>query len=80
MLTYWLMFFILAWASVSTPSRSRPAGKCLEFSWFVAGLLLTLLVGLRHEVGGDLFSYEAIYLNKVGAPFPKLLYKLALQA
>ena len=73
MLTYCLMFFIPAWASVSAPSKPRPAGKRLEFSWFVAALFLTLLVGLRHEVGGDWFSYEAIYLNMVGAPLSELL-------
>ena len=73
MLTYWLMFFIPAWASVSAPSKPRPAGKRLEFSWFVTGLLLTVLVGLRHEVGGDWFNYEAIYLNMVGAPLSEVL-------
>ena len=75
MLTYWLMFFIPAWASISAPSQSLPAEKHLEFSWFVAGLFLTVLVGLRHEVGGDWFTYEAIYLNAVGAPFSELLEK-----
>ena len=75
MLTYWLMFFIPAWASVSAASKSRPVGKRLEFSWFVAGLFLTLLVGLRHEVGGDWFNYEAIYSNMVGAPLSELLEK-----
>ena len=73
MLTYWLMFFIPAWASVSAPSKSRAAGKRLEFSWFVAGLFLTVLVGLRHKVGGDWSNYEAIYLDIAGAPLSELL-------
>ena len=73
MLTYWLMFFIPAWASISAPSKPRPAGKHLELSWLVAGLFLTVLVGLRHEVGGDWFNYEAIYLNMVDAPLSELL-------
>ena len=34
-----------------------------------------MFVGLRLEVCGDQFNYEAIYLNMVGASFPKLLYK-----
>ena len=73
MLTYWLMFFIPAWASVSAPGKPHAAGKRLEFSWFLAGLFLTMLVGLRHEVGGDWSNYEAIYLGMVGAPLSELL-------
>ena len=34
-----------------------------------------MLVGLRHEVGGDWFNYEVIYLNMVGAPLSELLEK-----
>ena len=32
-----------------------------------------MLVGLRHEVGGDWFNYENIYLDMVGAPLSELL-------
>ena len=72
MLTYWLMFFVPAWASISARSKPRPAGKHLEFFWFVAGLFLTVLVSLRHEVGGNWFNYEAIYLDLVGASLSEL--------
>ena len=72
MLTYWLMFLIPAWASVSAPNKLRPARESLEFSWFVAGLFLTVLVGLRHQVGGDWFNYQAMYLKMVGAPLSEL--------
>ena len=75
MLTYWLMFFLPAWASIAAPGKPRPPGKRLELSWFLAGLFLTVLVGLRHEVGGDWFNYEAIYLSIVGAPLSELLEK-----
>ena len=72
MLTYWLMFFIPAWASISAPSKLRPVGKRLEFFWFVAGLLLTVLVGLLRDVGDDWFNCEAIYLDTIGAPLSEL--------
>ena len=75
MLTYWLMFLIPAWASVAAASKPRPAGKSLELSWFSAGVFLIVLVGLRHEVGGDWFNYENIYLNMIGAPLSELLEK-----
>ena len=32
-----------------------------------------MLVGLRHEVGGDWVNYEAIYSNMVGAPLSELI-------
>ena len=73
MLTYWLMFLVPAWASIAAPGKPRPAGKSLELSWFITGVLLTLLVGLRHQVGGDWFNYEKNYWNMVGAPLSELL-------
>ena len=72
MLTYWLMSFIPAWASISAPSKPRPAEKHFEFSWFVAGLFLTVLVGLQHEVGGGWFNYEATYLDIKGVLLAEL--------
>ena len=75
MLTYWLMFLIPAWASIAARSKPRISGKDLELSWFMAGVLMTLLVGLRHEVGGDWFNYEEIYRNMAGAPLSELLEK-----
>ena len=75
MLTYWLMFLVPAWASVAAPSKPRPAGKSLEFSWFIAGVFLIVLIGLRHEVGGDWINYENNYLDMIGAPLSELLEK-----
>jgi hypothetical protein len=74
-LTYWLLFALPAWAAIAATTRPRPAGKTLEVSWLVAGLLLVLLIGLRYEVGGDWFTYEAHYLNMVGAPLSEALEK-----
>jgi len=73
MLTYWLLFVFPAWAAIAAPTRPRPAGKTLELSWLAAGLLLALLIGLRHQVGGDWGNYELHYLGMVGAPLAEVL-------
>lgn len=73
MLTYWLMFLAPVWASVAAPGKPRPAGKRLELSWLLMGILLALLIGLRHEVGGDWANYERNYLGMMGAPLSEML-------
>jgi len=49
---YWLLLLLPLWACVQGPSRPWPAWK----AWLI-GIVLTLFIGLRHEVGGDWFSY-----------------------
>lgn len=44
-------------------------------SWLLTGVALSLLIGLRHEVGGDWFNYEAHYRNTIGAPLAEALEK-----
>ena len=66
MLTYWLMFLVPAWASVSVPGKPRPGSKNLELSWLAVGLVLALLIGLRHQVGGDWATYESHYQYMLG--------------
>ena len=73
MLTYWFMFLVPAWASIAAGGKPRPAGKSLEFSWLMAGVLLALLIGLRHQVGGDWAAYESHYLDMLGAPLSEVL-------
>lgn len=75
MLTYWFMFLIPAWACIAARGKPRPVGKSLEMSWLMAGVLLALLIGLRHQVGGDWGNYEANYLNMLGAPLSEVLEK-----
>ena len=65
---YWVMFLVPAWASIAAPGKPRPVGKHLEMSWLIVGILLALLIGLRHQVGGDWFNYESNYLAMVGMP------------
>ena len=75
MLMYWVMFLVPLWASIAAPGKPRPVAKSLELSWLMVGVLLALLIGLRHEVGGDWRTYESHYLNMVGAPLSEVLEK-----
>ena len=77
-LTYWLLFLVPAWASVAANSKPRlasTAGKAAEPAWLIAGLLLTLLIGFRYQVGGDWLTYEAHYFEILGAPLSEVLVK-----
>ena len=51
---FWLMFLVPAFG-VLVPRR-LPAAPA-SVMWWVVGLLFALLIGLRHEVGGDWFNY-----------------------
>lgn len=75
MLTYWLMFLLPAWACITVAGKPKPSGKNLETSWLIVGVLLTLLIGLRHQVGGDWGTYERHYLDMVGAPLSVIFEK-----
>lgn len=47
---YWLMFLIPAWATL-TPGKLKPRQALVM--WAVVGVIFALMMGLRHEVGGD---------------------------
>jgi hypothetical protein len=51
---YWLMFLIPAWA-VLMPGRLKSSQAWVP--WAFVYLLFALMMGLRHEVGGDWFNY-----------------------
>jgi len=54
MFGYWLMFLVPAWAlllSTRLPERQRIG------AWLAVGTLFALMIGLRHEVGGDWGAY-----------------------
>jgi len=51
---FWLMFLIPAWA-VLTPRRLKPSQAWIP--WAFVWVLFTLMIGLRHEVGGDWLNY-----------------------
>src|SRR5579859_3591976 len=51
---YWLMFLVAA-TGVIAPMR-LPERQAL-WTFILAGVLFTLMIGLRHEVGGDWLTY-----------------------
>ena len=56
---YWLLFLVPAVLSLIwlTPKISPTRTTDLSVTWWVALVMLVLMIGLRHEVGGDWFSY-----------------------
>lgn len=59
---YWAMFFVPALAAVVERANSpdqRHVRRGLPLAWFTAWAVTALIVGLRWQVGGDWFNYEA---------------------
>lgn len=54
MLPYWLMFLLPAFAALSPVSLNRQSQL---ICWGLVCLAFTLLIGYRHEVGGDWIAY-----------------------
>lgn len=61
---YWLMFVLPAWAAVQESVRRTPvrlqgalSASRVPLGWWAVMVVITLLVGWRHEVGGDWFNY-----------------------
>ena len=70
MLAYWALFGIFAFAAVVTDERKRRAGS---MGWIAAGVLLTIVIGLRREVGGDWYKYLAIFERLQNVDFERAL-------
>lgn len=78
MLTYWLMFALPALAALMTETqrtRALPVGgpETPVGVWIAVGIVLTMLIGFRYEVGGDWFSYVFILDNVAGAMLDEVL-------
>ncbi len=58
MLPFWMMFLMGAWGTLGP---GRLAKKQAWLVWLLVGLVLAVLIGLRHEVGGDWFSYLPMF-------------------
>lgn len=74
---YWLLFAVPALAAVLRPRRLRAPLAANPARWGVGWLfalvMLALVIGLRHEVGGDWGNYF-VYLDAVrGASFLEIL-------
>jgi len=63
MLPFWFFYCIPALGLLAT---RRFAPSALSAAWWLAGLLLTLAIGLRHQVGGDWFAYLG-YLQRASS-------------
>jgi hypothetical protein len=59
---YWLMFIAPAIAAIvegARPPGQRTNARGLRPEWFAAWVAIALFMGLRWQVGGDWFNYEA---------------------
>lgn len=59
MAPYWILFAFTALCAINNmrPQRHATAARGASLSWFGIFLMLTLMIGLRHEVGGDWSNY-----------------------
>jgi EpsG-like putative glucosyltransferase len=56
-LPYWLLFLVPAWLAITRLRPVQTQTTRWPGYWRVAFVLLVLMIGLRHEVGGDWTSY-----------------------
>lgn len=66
----WLMFLVPAWA-VLMPGRLKPAQA--RVIWVMVGVLFALMMGLRHEVGGDWFNYLPHFRDTASREFTEVM-------
>ena len=69
---YWIMFLIPAWMAINEQPRLQLSGKrslnlrqSIPQQWWVVIVIMTLLIGWRHEVGGDWYNYLGNFENAV---------------
>ena len=78
MLTYWLMFALPAMVALMNETERTRAlqGASSETpvgAWIAVGIVLTLLIGFRYEVGGDWFNYFHYLDDVAGAMLDEVL-------
>ena len=57
MLPYWILFALPAWLAIKNRPVPLSASKSWSQLWWVMFFFLLLMVGLRHQVGGDWGNY-----------------------
>lgn len=57
MISYWLLFLLPAWLAITRLRPVQSQSVRWPGSWHVVFWLLVLMIGLRHEVGGDWETY-----------------------
>ncbi len=70
MTTYWLMLLVPMFAGLS-PWKAK--GALPRVQWLLYGLFLVVIIGLRHEVGGDWSNYIENYAHLQGTIFSDLI-------
>jgi len=70
MLVFWAMFAVAAWGVLVPGSLPKAQAR---FMWWFVGLTFAVLIGLRHEVGGDWFNYLPQLTRASGMTFPEAL-------
>jgi len=63
--------FLVPLLSGLSPWKAK--GALPNFQWFFYSFILIFIVGFRHEVGGDWFTYIENYERLIGVPFTGLL-------
>lgn len=54
MTPYWLLFLLVMLAAIAPRRLKKPQGTVV---WYVTGLAIAVMLGFRHQVGGDWFNY-----------------------
>jgi EpsG family len=70
MFGYWLMFALSAFAVLS-PLHGTLALR--RAAWIFFGVLFTLMIGFRYQVGGDWEPYLGLYDSTVGVPLAEAI-------
>jgi hypothetical protein len=72
MLPYWLLFLVPAFAAIAKRS-SVTSHRGSTFVWLMIGSLLTIVVGLRYQVGADWDQYEFVLRQNSSLLFSEVL-------
>ena len=67
---YWLLFLVPAWGVLS---RGRLRDRQARWAWRLLAIALALMMGFRHEVGGDWFTYLYQFDRFENLPLSELL-------
>src|SRR5688500_18011222 len=74
MLPYWLLFLVPALAAFAERT-SVTSNHRSSLAWFAIWLLLTILIGLRYQVGADWRQYEYILQFNSYLSFSEVLWR-----
>lgn len=67
---YWLMFLVPAWGAL-LPGRLK--GSQAWLPWAMVFIVFTLMMGLRHEVGGDWMNYLPHFRHTASMTFGEVM-------